>query len=196
MRRFGERSWNSARPPRKEGMRLSTMVGLLAIVVALMLVAGRPDIWSGFLPSFDSQPPAPGTAPRDQASASSKGNPQTIELVDPASQGQKPAPAQPTRQPNPTRRPSPNTMVALLVVTIAYFVWRIIRISRSVTRRAESELHRRRSRLSLQPTRPHPVASDAGDLPPSGTPQPAEEESEQNVRTDKVDPSRPDSADG
>ncbi len=58
MTQFRRRSWQSPRPRRNEGMRLSTMIVLLVIVLVLMAAASRPEIWTHLFPSLDQPAPA------------------------------------------------------------------------------------------------------------------------------------------
>jgi hypothetical protein len=138
-------------------MRLSTMIVLFAVVVLLMLVANRPEIWSRFVPNWDESTPVKVNEKPQRADSSS-----TIDQTSPQ--------ATPRRSP---LQQSPLLMGALLVVALMYFVWRLARIGRAVSRRVESIRDERnkaaatwaiRSRRpnveSIQSTsnRPHPAA--------------------------------------
>jgi hypothetical protein len=130
---FRRRSWASTRPPRNDGMRLSTMIVLFVIVVALMVIASRPQIWSRFVPSWDE--------PAKTAAAKSSQRPDSSLEVEPAT------PFNRTRMPAPARRASdkqsPLLMGGLIVAAVLYFAWRIARIGRAMSRRVEAKRNER-----------------------------------------------------
>jgi len=111
MARVRRRSWASGRQPRKDGLRLSTMVVLLAIVLVLMFAASRPEIWAQLVPGLDSQAPAPAT----------KSN---VEI----------APATPTKaEPAPPQAdPTRLRLIGLIILAVMYFGWRFARMGRAL----------------------------------------------------------------
>ena len=58
MKQVRRRLWVPDQGRRKEGIRLSTMVVLLAVVLLLMAAANQPQIWSQFFPSLQKPAPA------------------------------------------------------------------------------------------------------------------------------------------
>jgi hypothetical protein len=108
------RSWASGRQPRKDGLRLSTMIVLLAVVVVLMFAASRPEIWVQLVPGLDSQAPATAT----------KSN---VEI----------APATPTKaQPAPPQTdPTRLRLIGLIILAVMYFGWRFARMGRALRQR-------------------------------------------------------------
>jgi hypothetical protein len=108
------RSWASGRQTRKDGLRLSTMIVLLAVVLVLMFAARRPEIWVQLVPGLDSPAPAPAT----------KSN---VEIA-PAT----PAKAQPAPpQTDPTRL----RLIGLILLAVVYFGWRFARMGRALRQR-------------------------------------------------------------
>jgi hypothetical protein len=108
------RSWASGRQTRKDGLRLSTMIVLLAVVLVLMFAARRPEIWVQLVPGLESRAPAPAT----------KSN---VEIA-PAT----PAKAQPaTPQTDPTRL----RLIGLILLAVVYFGWRFARMGRALRQR-------------------------------------------------------------
>jgi hypothetical protein len=115
---FRRRSWQSPGPRRNEGMRLSTMIVLLVVVLVLMAAASRPEIWSHLFPSLD-QP-----APAGSAEGSAKMAPE------------------PAKAPHTAQTPDQNSrllMGGLIVVAIAYAFWRITRLTRAITARSKHD---------------------------------------------------------
>jgi hypothetical protein len=114
MTRVRRRSWASGRQPRKDGLRLSTMIVLLAVVLVLMFAASRPKIWVQLVPGLDSQPPATVT----------KSN---VEI----------APATPTKvQPAPPQAdPTRLRLIGLIILAVLYFGWRFARMGRALSQR-------------------------------------------------------------
>ena len=111
MTRVRRRSWASGRQPRKDGLRLSTMIVLLGVVVVLMFAASRPAIWVQLVPGLDSQAPTTAT----------KSN---VEIA-PAT----PAKAQPAPpQADPTRL----RLIGLIILAVMYFGWRFARMGRAL----------------------------------------------------------------
>jgi hypothetical protein len=106
MARVRRRSWASGRQPRKDGLRLSTMVVLLAIVLVLMFAASRPGIWTQLVPGLDSQAPATKT---------------NVEIAP-----TKAEPAPP--QTDPTRL----RLIGLIILAVMYFGWRFARMGRAL----------------------------------------------------------------
>ena len=73
MTRIRRRSWPSSRQTRRDNWRLSTMIGLLAVVLVLMFAASRPEIWVHLVPNLDQ--PAPATAEPANKTAPTAGPP-------------------------------------------------------------------------------------------------------------------------
>jgi hypothetical protein len=117
MKQVRRRLWSPERGRRKEGIRLSTMVVLLAVVLLLMAAANQPQIWSQFFPNL--QKPAPA-----QSADGAAGNP------DPS--------AKPVASHAADSR-SPLMWGGLIVLALAYFSWRITRIGRSFLRSAHAK---------------------------------------------------------
>jgi hypothetical protein len=113
MTHIRRRSWVSSRQPRKDGLRLSTMVVLLAIVLVLMFTASRPEIWAHLVPSLETKPPA-------------KAPDSPIELAPPA----------PKQTPTPGPRSDQTTLrlMALIILAVVYFGWRFVRMGRDLSR--------------------------------------------------------------
>ena len=123
MTQFRRRSWQSPHPRRNEGMRLSTMIVLLVIVLVLMAAASRPEIWSHLFPSLDQPAPA----------GSAEGSANTA----PA-----PAKAPPTTEPLGQSR---LLMGGLIVVAVVYGFWRTTRLTRAITARSKRDRTRFKS---------------------------------------------------
>jgi hypothetical protein len=118
MAQLRRRSWQSAREPRREGLRLSTMIVLLAIVLLMMFAASRPAIWEQLFPNGNQ--PAPATSagsPADDVSAPPKAE----------------------QAPHGVDHLSTLRLAGLIVLAIVYFGWRFARMGRAVTRRAQSK---------------------------------------------------------
>jgi hypothetical protein len=113
---FRRRSWQSPRSTRNEGMRLSSMIALLVIVVCLMLVADQPGFWSHLFPNLDQ--PSPTSSAAGSAS---------------------PAPKPPTETKNTqaAHQQSRLLLAGLIVAAIAYSLWRITRLMRAVAGRTK-----------------------------------------------------------
>lgn len=144
MARFGRRSWVSTRSVRNDGMRLSTMVVLFAVVVLLMFVSNRPEIWSRFVPDWD-----------ESVKADVAKTPQSADL--PSKIKQSAPPAAPNRS---SDQRSPLLMGGLLMLAVIYFAWRIARIGRAVSRRAEAKRMQLDKSRAAWATRPRPVTPD------------------------------------
>jgi hypothetical protein len=142
--RFGRRSWVSTRSVRNDGMRLSTMVVLFAVVVLLMFVSNRPEIWSRFVPDWD-----------ESVKADVAKTPQSADL--PSKIKQSAPPAAPNRS---SDQRSPLLMGGLLMLAVIYFAWRIARIGRAVSRRAEAKRMQLDKSRAAWATRPRPVTPD------------------------------------
>jgi len=153
-------------------MRLSTMIVLFAVVVLLMLVSNRPEIWSRFVPNWDESTPAEVAKTRQLADS-----PLMIDQSAP--------PAAPNR--SPVQR-SPILMGGLLVLAVAYFAWRIARIGRAVSRRVETNRDLRMKSRATWANRPRPTTLEAGQPTPS-LPQPAPDSVHSDV--DHLDPGEP-----
>jgi len=114
MAQLRRRSWESARQPRKEGLRLSTMIVLLAIVLLMMFAASRPAIWEQLFPNLNQPAPTNSTEPVAGGS-----------------------PATPKTEPAPPRVDHQSTLrlAGLILLAVVYFAWRFARMGRAVSRR-------------------------------------------------------------
>jgi hypothetical protein len=140
------RSWVSGRQPRKDGLRLSTMVVLLAVVVVLMFAASRPEIWVQLVPGLDSQ--APTTAKATPPTATTTTTKSNVEMS-PAPVPGTPANAPPAaRQTDPTRL----RLIGLIILAVVYFGWRFARMGRAL--RQQQAAKRARPGLPPPPSSP------------------------------------------
>jgi len=153
-------------------MRLSTMIVLFAVVLLLMLVSNRPEIWSRFVPNWDESDTAQATKTSQSADSAARRN-------------QSAPPAAASRSPS---QQSPLLMGGLLVVAVAYFAWRIARIGRAVSRRVETNRDLRMKSRATWANRPRPTPLEAGQPTPS-LPQPAPDSVHSDV--DHLDPAEP-----
>ena len=156
MTQFRRRSWQSPRPRRNEGMRLSTMIVLLVIVLVLMAAASRPEIWSHLFPSLDQPAPA----------GSAVGSAKTA--------------LEPAKAPHPAQTPDQNSrflMGGLIVLAIAYAFWRITRLTRAITARSKHDRTRftRTEGASQPPVTAAEAESDGFSESEPETPVPIEE---------------------
>jgi hypothetical protein len=118
MAQLRRRSWESARQPRKEGLRLSTMIVLLAIVLVMMFAASRPALWEQLFPNLD-QPAVSNSTESPAAGAS----------------------ATPKTEPAPHSADHQSTLrlAGLTVLAVVYFGWRFARMGRAVVGRSQSK---------------------------------------------------------
>lgn len=121
MTHIRRRSWASSRQTRRDGLRLSTMVVLLAVVLVLMFAASRPEIWVQLVPGLDSKPHA------DAAKSN-------VEIA-PDAQTKSPAPRPQDAQ---TRRPETDPtrirLIGLIILAVVYVGWRFARMGRALNR--------------------------------------------------------------
>lgn len=147
MTHLRRRSWASNRQTRKDGLRLSTMIVLLAVVVVLMFAANRPEFWVHLVPGLDSKPPAKAATAHAPASR--------VEI----------APAAPTNTP----KPAPQTdqtrlrLIGLIILAVVYFGWRFARMGRALRR------HRPPKRVSPGISSPAQTRPDDGGETPNRT---------------------------
>jgi hypothetical protein len=94
------------------------MIVLFVVVVLLILAANRPEIWSRLLPNLVPPLPAHSAVAGAKAAVPPPETPQSPRIAD---------------------RRSPLFLAGLIVVAIIYFGWRIARIGRAVSRRAQSK---------------------------------------------------------
>jgi hypothetical protein len=113
MTHIRRRSWVSSRQTRRDGLRLSTMIVLLVVVLVLMFTASRPQIWVQLVPGLDTKPPA-------------KAPDSPIEIAPPA-------PKQ-TPTPGPRSDQTPLRLMALIILAVVYFGWRFARMGRALSR--------------------------------------------------------------
>jgi flagellar biogenesis protein FliO len=118
MAQFRRRSWESARQPGKEGLRLSSMIVLLAIVLLMMFAASRPAIWEQLFPNLDTPTPT--------------------NMTEPVAGG---GPATPKTEPAPPRVDHQSTLrlAGLILLAVVYFAWRFARMGRAVITRSQSK---------------------------------------------------------
>lgn len=168
MTRLRRRSWYQPRSQKSDVLRLYVMVALLVAVLLMAFFAQRSEIWSGLFPDEGHVD----TAKTDFAkvhspaldaanSQAKKSTPQTIELV-------------PIEPPPKAKQPEDYgtrwMMGGLILVTIAYFGWRIYSITRRFSRRPALQADPRDGRrmflpddaAATQPPGPPPSNTDRG----------------------------------